>query len=229
MQTINQSTGFRLRRLINLLVLMVALGGMVAPIHAQQGDKDAVGKVTKVNGLIFVRHGTSFKVAKPGLPIKLGSEISTAVFAQLEFELTDGTRVGMSERTVFLLDDYRYSSDAPGDSGAAFRIDSGALRIVPGDLSRARKENMKVITPLADVVGQGDATFWAGYKFFPDTSLHVALIDGDQVAVRARGGEAVVSNPGHGTILDTADDKPYKPSEWTPEKMNAIAEAVDIL
>lgn len=203
-------------RIGRLLILVLA---MLAGADAWAGEA-SVGRVIVALGEVAVERAEGVFGAPRGTYLWQGDRIRTGPGARARLRLNDGTQVTLGGDTAFDLAEYRFE---PGraDSRGRFQLLRGAFRLLTGLLTKVRRPDFSVRTPLA-TIGIRGTEFWGGY--LDGEAVEVLLIEGEHALVISnKYGDAVLEQAGQGTTI-APYTSPTPVSSWGREKVEqAIA------
>lgn len=131
----------------------VAESKKVAQSKSNAVTSRVVARVAFLRGAVRAQAGAD----KPeralvlGSPVYAGDTVSTAAggFAVLAFR--DETRITLTARTRFKVEDQRYDPAAPQSGSAVFRLIQGGLRAVTGLIGKANPAAVRFETPVATI------------------------------------------------------------------------------
>ncbi len=189
------------------------------------------GKVLKIQGQAEISRG--LKKAReivPGTGVGEGDIIRTDKDARLRFELKDGTMVTLSEKSIFVIDEFDYSEEDEKSNMAALRLVQGAFRLVSGKLVEKSVEKFTITTPVA-TIGIRGTDFWVGPS---QEGIGVLLFSGLGIYVENNSGRVEITEPGQGTVINPGavprstselmslgpkmkpiGEEPQKPFQWS--------------
>lgn len=197
------------------LAAALALLVLLAPAaHAL----DPVGAFSRVQGTVSVKSGAAGKAVSAGDPVHLGDMVLTGPGARAELSLKDGSVITLSEDTEFTIS--RYDQ---GLSTAHFEMFRGAFRAVTGSIVKTSAPDFEIKTPLA-TIGVRGTDFWGG--FFAAEELGVFMVSGKGVYVRNKTGRQIITRPGQGITVRSADASPEQPVIWKKEKVDFAVKTV---
>ena len=192
-----------------LCFLAPALGG------AQQGMTDeVVGKVTELSGSAVAMQDALPRALKKGADIYIGDVLSTARDSQLSIKMVDEAEFSLSERAVFIVQEYFLKSDGK-DGNAVIRLMSGAVKAVSGKIAQLEGQPFQLRTEVA-TIGVRGTTFWGGGL---DGTHQFALLSGSAIIVENKAGRVEINRPGDGTAVTSDSTAPFAPSTWAADKL----------
>ena len=222
--TIAQKLSSHLHLPARFAVLLIALlcGSYVAfPAYALAADQEqqgtettTIGRVTRVQGISFIRRGGELRDVAVGGDVQRGDSLNTGPRARMELTMLDETKLTMGADTVFSLDRYDLGSQR-GAGSVVLKLVKGTFRAATGRLEALRGGPFEVETPLG-VIGIRGTDFWGGYLSAEEVS--VLLISGSGVYVKNSAGMSEIVKPGFGITLRAKDTPPPASSMWSPDK-----------
>jgi len=110
-----------------------------------------VGEVTYSRGVGFAQlPGASPRTLGAGLPLMQGDRLTTAAGASAILKLSDGTRMTLRPQTELVLEQFRFSPDAP-DNNMLLQLLRGGLRTLTGLVSKNNDKAARIRTPVATI------------------------------------------------------------------------------
>lgn len=136
--------------------VVLALAALPLVSQAQSGP---VGYVKTVKGSAWVTTSGQRVQAQPGVPVMMGSQLSTKTNASMGVTFKDNTVMSFGPDTNLTVDEYLYAP-AKGQFGLVARLDKGTLTYVSGVIAKLKPEAVAVKTP-AGIIGVRGTTFFA--------------------------------------------------------------------
>ena len=139
-----------MRKVSILVAAFAAL--MVQPVEAQSFTE--IGRVKNVtSGVELVRNGRTYR-AVSGMHLFEDDVIITRRGARVGITFNDNTRMAIGPNSEVLFDDYRY--DRSRDTGrSTTEIRRGRVGIDSGNITRSRRDRMRVRTPTSTLGVRG--------------------------------------------------------------------------
>ncbi|MDA0998834.1 MAG: FecR domain-containing protein [Proteobacteria bacterium] len=177
-----------------------------------QQDSDVVGKVTRIEKAAVALQDAIPRPLAIGSGIQLGDIISTGKGARLEFEMNDGSKVQLGERSKFVVLEFIVNNNG---GNAVMRMIEGAFAVSSGKLMQLADASMTVKTESA-TIGIRGTTFWGGMI---DGTFEVALLAGKSIYVETKAGRVDIDKIGEGSRIVSANEAPSKPAQWPAGKL----------
>ncbi|MCB1645489.1 MAG: FecR domain-containing protein [Pseudomonadales bacterium] len=203
------------------IFLLSLLGACNSP--TPPGQPTEIGIVTESEGLPEVTRKNQTYILDTQARIYPGDIIRTDSRSRLKIRMRDATTLALARDTHLVL--HQYDDHQNAAPVARLSLSGGALRTVTGAITRTRKPDFEIRTPLA-VVGVRGTDFWTGF-IFDDTNLDVAMFEGKGVYVRNDHGDVELQAAGFGTTVNPGA-APQAPRLWSARKINAALTATDL-
>lgn len=127
------------------------VGGRKPDVAAVPAE-DFVAEVTFVAGKAFScgKDKTKGEITlKPGMRLGIGGQIRTDPASRVELKLGDGSSMAVSERSVFVIDEFVYNPKEPRTCCFSMRVIEGLCKIVTGAVTSVNPERFRVKTRMA--------------------------------------------------------------------------------
>ena len=192
---------------------LVLLAALAAPVMAGP----AVGGVSRIEGSGTGEIEGKEEALAAASTIFLDEIVSTAAAARVEITFEDTTLLTLGENASVTIDSFVYD---PGKASSVTFVVTGAMRFVS---AAARPEGAEIsfVTPVA-TIGVRGTDFWFGPI---DGAFGVLLVDG-AVVVSNPQGEAVLDEPGEGTMIADPGSPPGPVVQWPQQKVDRALAAV---
>ncbi len=195
---------------------------LVLPVFAAataQQETSIVAKVTKIEKAAIALQDALPRPLAVGSQIQLGDILSTGKGARLEFEMTDGTKVQLGERSQFVVLEFVMNQNG---GNAVMRMIEGAFAVSSGKMMQLADAKMTVQTEAA-TIGIRGTSFWGGTL---DGEFEVALLSGKGIYVENKAGRIELDKIGDGTKILSPDQPPTAPNAWPKAKLDRTAATV---
>ncbi|MFD0987288.1 FecR family protein [Methyloligella solikamskensis] len=180
---------------------------------------DPVGEVREVRKSAEVIPPEKTAVAaKPGEPVAEADTLRTGSDSRLQVEFVDNSMLVLGASAELLVDKYVYEASAESGS-AVLQAAQGALRFVSGRLEP--KGEISIDLPVAHIALRG-TELWAG----PSRGVTGILLIKGRVEVSNEAGSVILSEPGQGTNIESANVAPTAPSVWPEARVEEALSTV---
>ena len=134
-----------------LVCMGLAQAQTVVPVPAPPAALPVVGEVVFARGVGFAQMpGQTPRTLGVGLPLQQGDRLTTAVGASAIVKLTDGTRMTLRPQSDMVLQQVRYTPDAP-DNNLLLELLRGGFRAITGLIAKGNDRAALVKTPTATI------------------------------------------------------------------------------
>lgn len=99
--------------------------------------------------------GEESRMLKRKSPIFTQDSIVTGEKGRLQLKFSDGSRLALTEKTLFKVEEYLFDKDTPEKGKSVYRLLKGGMRTITGAISSANTENYRVNTPIATIGVRG--------------------------------------------------------------------------
>lgn len=138
------------RMLLSWLASVLLLGGVQA-----EEQKAVIGYVMKVDGEAFVTApGAQPQAASVGMPLEVGSRLSTGSAGSMGVTLEDNTVMSFGPGTELTLDAFAFKP-ADDDLRLSARITRGTLNFISGVIAKLKPEAVEINTPTGSIGVRG--------------------------------------------------------------------------
>ncbi|MAC47947.1 FecR family protein [Oceanospirillum beijerinckii] len=196
---------------LSLLVLSLPTPALAA---------DIVGKVVAIQGNAMVYRGDKQLPLGDAVRVVEGDELVTSGDGKVRFELRDGTRITLANKTKFKIDKYRFNREKQ-TSDVRFSLATGAFRAITGAIGQQANPKLEVKTRVA-TMGIRGTDFWGGFIF--SDALDVTMVSGKGVYIKNEYGQVELTTGGQGTTVK-ANEAPTAPKTWPDKKVNKAVAA----
>ncbi|MCF8466586.1 MAG: FecR family protein [Sneathiella sp.] len=179
-----------------------------------------VGTVTRIQNSANVTRQGKFLELQVGAVVRENDEIQSGPDARVEITFTDGTKLTISENSVIAIDKFLFDPDA--DVGTILlRALQGPFRFITGNIGKLEKKQIEVQSRFG-VIGVRGTDFWAG----PSQNVYGVLLLKGIVTVFNREGGRILSVPGEGVNLKSANEPPGEVTVWGAARAQAALDTV---
>jgi len=113
----------------------------------------AAGMITNMTGTVQV-NGAAVQM---GASVDSGAQVSTGKGSAAIVKFMDGTTVTLDENSILRIDKYQYDSKAPARGQSEMTLVSGLMKVVDGEIAKAKPENVIFNTPDGKILVKGTA------------------------------------------------------------------------
>lgn len=129
----------------------IVLAFLLCLASIQIAHAESAGRVLVAVGEISAERGGRQVVLETGSSVEIGDVIKLGDLSNAQIRFSDQAIVSLRPRTVFRIDDYRFSGQEETTSAAVFSLLRGGLRTITGLIGKTQRGNYRVRTPVATV------------------------------------------------------------------------------
>jgi len=191
------------------LFLVLCLGAAVPATPASAQENEAVGQVTRQQGVVTALRATAARPLRLGASVFRGDQVITAAAAKVEIAFEDGSTLSVGPDTSVELESY---SAAPRQGGLQLLI--GIIRT---SLSNLWTGGFEVRTRAA--VASARSTEWITEA--DEGHSAVFVVSGEVEVTGTATGTAVRLSAGDGTDVDLGEP-PSPPVQWGDARVQGV-------
>ena len=179
-----------------------------------------VGTVTRIQNSANVARQGKFLELQAGAKIKENDEVQSGPDARVEITFKDGTKLTIGENSLIAIDKFLFDPDS--DVGAILlRALQGPFHFITGSIGKLEKKQIEVQSRFG-VIGVRGTDFWAG----PSQNVYGVLLLKGLITVFNSAGGRILSAPGQGVNLTSANEPPGEVTVWGAARAQAALDAV---
>jgi hypothetical protein len=212
-------------------VLCASLALVVAPALrvAAQTQPVQAGVAAAVRGSVRMAEqpGTVGRDLTSGMPVYLGSEITTGPNAGLQIMLLDETVFTIGPDSKLRVDEFVYDPRG-GDGKLSATISKGVFRFVSGRIAQRQPQNMKVDLPSGTIgirgtsaMGETDGTSTSVVLLGPGATNNAGERPG-RIQVSNEAGSVELRAPLFGTTIGAPGTPPSPAALWSSARLDAL-------
>ena len=129
----------------------IFLAGVLCLASIQVALAESIGRVLVAVGEVSAERGGRRVILDTGSTIETGDVIQLGEFSNAQIRFSDQAIVSLRQKSVFRIDEYRFSSREEATSTAFFSLLRGGMRTITGLIGKSQSENYRVRTPIATV------------------------------------------------------------------------------
>jgi hypothetical protein len=190
--------------------LFLAVLAACFSISFEAGAADAIGKVSRLQGMATRTAAGARSDLKDGAQLYLLDAIETGADARVEITLEDLTIVTLGEKAKLTLDAFVYAPAGQNRMGMSV---AGPFRFLSGKMPKGANTTMTVTTPAA-TIGIRGTHFWGG----PVSGNYGVILFEGEITVTTTAGEVAISRPLDGVDITGAALGPVTP--WAQPKID---------
>lgn len=136
-----------------VLMLMLSALAFAGPVSGDTAG-EPIGYVMTVKGKATVTRGGQATPASVGLPVVLGSTLTTGADGSMGVTLSDSTVMSFGPNTELTLDEYQFAP-ANEELRLSARISRGTLNFISGVIAKLKPEAVELKTPTGTIGVRG--------------------------------------------------------------------------
>ncbi|MEY3573254.1 MAG: putative exported protein, partial [Pseudomonadota bacterium] len=139
----------------NILIrlALVALAWALPPSAWSQVR--AAGQISFVTGQVSIQRGETSLIARVGMPLLVGDQITTAQGSHLHGLMSDRAFLSVRAESILRIEQYQVNPSSPGEQALQLSLQKGAARYITGDAAKAARDRFRLNTPIAAVGVRG--------------------------------------------------------------------------
>lgn len=111
----------------------------------------SIGKITAVQGEVFITSGSEKVAAKSGSILNEKDIVNTGDNSKALLLFNDKTSISIGKNSEFSIEDYLYDDKVASNNKANFKFNVGVFRTITGAIGKLNKEKFKIKTKSASI------------------------------------------------------------------------------